>query len=167
MNDNNLEYRATDRKGIVLCVSKDGYLYIPSFTNLKENKDFEKFKLKIKCNDFIGADIFTDPWNDDTSIIFASDQGLKYVSWAKPKNRSDSKADNLIKKTVITENQSLKFSVPKYISGSSDICKHKIFIVIDECFALCAIDNQILKWRTTSLQNKAFNGYKTHLFFKI
>lgn len=87
---------------------------------------FEKFKLKIKWTDFIGADIFTDPWNDDTSIIFASDQGLKYISWGKGKSKSDTKTDNMIKKVTITENQSLKFSIPKYISGSSDICKSHI-----------------------------------------
>ena len=87
---------------------------------------FEKFKLKIKWTDFIGADIFTDPWNDDTSIIFASDQGLKYISWGKGKSKSDTKTDNMIKKVTITENQSLKFSIPKYISGSSDICTSHI-----------------------------------------
>mmetsp|Transcript_11033 Transcript_11033/g.12409 ORF Transcript_11033/g.12409 Transcript_11033/m.12409 type:complete len:160 (+) Transcript_11033:795-1274(+) len=98
-------YISCDKRGLILCVSESGFMYFETIEDQKLKSEFKNVKLQIKFTEFYGADVMTDIWNDDTSIMLSTDQGLKYVSMKKNNKQGTSRIDTILKRKDVIDTQ--------------------------------------------------------------
>jgi hypothetical protein len=106
----------------------------------------------------VGAEVFTDPFQNYTNFVYTNERGVGYVNLKKDSDKPNKiLSEELLNKNEVTD-KNIKFSKCKCITITDKI---------DESYILASIDNSIFKWTVASLIKNKFQEYQIFKFLKL